>query len=121
MQRLRWPALGAALAAYASFILWRVFRGSAAAPSEALALYGGLAYAAYQWCCILAILGFGRRWLTRDAPVRRYLTDAVFPFYIVHQTTIIAADYALRGLKPAGLGRGRAGDRRDGGELLHRL
>jgi hypothetical protein len=97
-QRLRWPALVAALLAYASFILWRVLGGNGAPSSEALALYGRLAYAAYQWCCIIAILGFGRRWLTHEGPARRYLTDAVFPFYIVHQTTIIATDYALQGL-----------------------
>jgi Acyltransferase family len=98
-QRLRWPALATALFTYASFILWRALREDGAPPSETLALYSRLAYAAYQWCCILAILGFGRRWLTRDGPARRYLTDAVFPFYIVHQTTIIATDHALRGFR----------------------
>jgi hypothetical protein len=97
-QRLRWPALTAALFCYASFLLWRALRQDGAPPSEALALYSRVAYAAFQWGCILAILGFGRRWLTRDAPARRYFTDAVFPFYIVHQTAIVATDHALRGL-----------------------
>lgn len=97
-QRLRWPALAGALFCYATFILWRSLRQDDVPPTVTLTLYSGFAYAAFQWYCTLAILGFGRIWLTRDHPARRYLTEAVFPFYIVHQTTIIATDHALRGL-----------------------
>jgi glucans biosynthesis protein C len=97
-QRLRWPALAVAFFVYANFMLLWALRQGGAPRSEALSLYAGFAYAAFQWCSIVAILGFGRRWLNRDAPARRYLTDAVFPFYIVHQTTIIATDYAIRDL-----------------------
>jgi glucans biosynthesis protein C len=53
-----------------------------------------------QWCAIVAALGFARRHLNRDGAVRRYLTDAVFPVYILHQTfTILLA----RALAPAEL------------------
>jgi hypothetical protein len=97
-QRLRWPALAVAFFVYANFMLLWALRHGGAPRSEALSLYASFAYAAFQWCSIVAILGFGRRWLNRDAPARRYLTDAVFPFYIVHQTTIIATDYAIRDL-----------------------
>jgi hypothetical protein len=45
-----------------------------------------LAYGFYQWLCIVAVLGFARRWLTADSAARRYLTDAIFPYYIEHQT-----------------------------------
>jgi hypothetical protein len=31
----------------------------------------------------------------RDGPARPYLTDAIFPFYIVHQTTIVVAGHSL--------------------------
>jgi hypothetical protein len=95
---LRWPALAVAFFVYANFMIWWALRQDGAPPSGALSLYARFAYAAFQWCSIVAILGFGRRWLNRDAPVRRYLTDAVFPFYIVHQTTIIATDYVIRDL-----------------------
>jgi hypothetical protein len=47
--------------------------------------------------CIVAVLGFARRWLTMDSPVRRYLTDAIFPYYIVHQTAIIMIAHELHG------------------------
>ena len=45
-----------------------------------------------------------RRWLNRESAARRYLTDAVFPYYIVHQTAIILIAHELKrfGL-PAGI------------------
>ena len=47
------------------------------------------------------------RWLNRDSVARRYLTDAIFPYYIVHQTAIIAIAHALRGSGiPAGIEAG---------------
>ncbi len=55
------------------------------------------AYGCYQWLCIVAVLGFARRWLTKDSAARRYLTDAIFPYYIVHQTAIIMIAHGLRG------------------------
>ncbi|MDB5457513.1 MAG: acetyltransferase, partial [Caulobacter sp.] len=62
------------------------------------------AYALDQWCAIAAILGFGARHLNRDAPALRYLTLAVFPFYIVHQTLIVVAAHYLAPLNlPQGL------------------
>jgi len=61
----------------------------------ALKIYAGIAYGCYQWFCIVAVLGFARRWLNRDSAARRYLTDAVFPYYIVHQTAIILIAHAL--------------------------
>ena len=54
-------------------------------------------YGCYQWFCIVAVLGFARRWLTADSAARRYLTDAIFPYYIVHQTAIIVIAHALHG------------------------
>lgn len=48
------------------------------------------------WCLILAAFGFAHKHLAhRDGPIRRYLTEAIFPFYIIHQTTIIAAGFWL--------------------------
>ena len=53
--------------------------------------------AVYQWAVIAAVLGYGSRYLrTRDGPVLRYLTDAVFPLYLAHQTILVAAVWLLR-------------------------
>jgi hypothetical protein len=94
-QRLRWPALAAALSGFFGYLLLRSL-GPGDPPALPLRLASGIAYATLQWCSIVAILGFGRIWLTRDGPARRYLTAAVFPFYIVHQTAIILTAHALR-------------------------
>jgi glucan biosynthesis protein C len=49
----------------------------------------------YAWVVILTLLGLARRFLTGDGPVRRYLTEAIFPVYILHQTITVSAGYAL--------------------------
>ena len=74
-------------------------RGRPAAPALCLPLrlYAGFAYGFYQWLCIVVVLGFARRWLARDSAARCYLTDAIFPYYIVHQTAIIVIAHGLRG------------------------
>ena len=87
MERVRWIALLAGVAAYA-FIAWYFLLRSGAA-GEALKAVQRTLYAADQWAFIVAACGFARRHIRRDGPARRYLTDAIFPFYIVHQTAII--------------------------------
>jgi glucans biosynthesis protein C len=54
------------------------------------------------WCAIWAALGLARARSLEDGPLRRYLTEAIFPFYIVHQTAIIVLAMWLRalGLRP---------------------
>jgi hypothetical protein len=93
IERQRWIALVLAVALYASWIVLRSVRDG----GMPLWLYAGFAYGFYQWFCIVAVFGFARRSLNRDSATRRYLTDAIFPFYIVHQTAIIMIAYALRG------------------------
>lgn len=41
------------------------------------------------WMWILAALGFARRYLNISPPILRYATNAVYPFYILHQTVIV--------------------------------
>lgn len=49
----------------------------------------GIAHAAEQWGAIVALIGIAERAFNRDHPARATLTEAVFPFYIVHQTVIV--------------------------------
>jgi glucans biosynthesis protein C len=51
------------------------------------------ARAALAWSAVLGLLGFAQTRLHYDGPVRRYLTEAVFPYYIAHQTIIIASGF----------------------------
>jgi hypothetical protein len=98
IERLRWHALSLAIAIFASALLLRFLHAPGAVASPVLKVYGAVVYGGYQWFCIVAVLGFAKRWLHRDVPARRYLTDAVFPYYIVHQTAIILIAHGLKGL-----------------------
>lgn len=51
------------------------------------------------WMSIVALIGVAERYLNRDHPWRQTLTEAVFPFYIIHQTAIIVVFYWLMPLK----------------------
>lgn len=94
IERQRWLALVLAAACFTVFVL--VYVG-VLPRSPMLRWIAGSAYGCYQWVAMAAVLGFARRHLTADGSVRRYLTDAIFPFYIVHQTAIIVIAHALRG------------------------
>jgi peptidoglycan/LPS O-acetylase OafA/YrhL len=97
IERTRWTAFTLAAITYAGFITLRQMGAqSPLAGTEADFMLRHTLYAAYQWSAIVALLGFGKRWLTRDSRTLRYLTDAVFPYYIIHQTAIIIAAFALR-------------------------
>ena len=64
VERQRWIALGLAVVSYLSFLaVWSGKIGTP--PSLWLKLYGGLAYGFYQWLCMVAVLGFARRWIQR--------------------------------------------------------
>jgi len=93
IERLRWIAFALAAAFFLSFLAMRSTRDG----GMPLRIYAGIAYGFYQWLCMVAILGFARRWVTKDSATRRYLTDAIFPYYIVHQTAIIMIAHALHG------------------------
>ena len=41
------------------------------------------------WSAIVALIGMADRYWNRDHRWRPMLTEAVFPFYIVHQTIIV--------------------------------
>lgn len=49
----------------------------------------------YAWSCILTLLGFGQRYLNRESTPLRYLTGAIFCYYVLHQTITIIAGYYL--------------------------
>ena len=53
----------------------------------------------YAWACILTLLGFGQRFLNRESPLLRYLTGAIFCYYVLHQTITVVAGYYLTELQ----------------------
>ena len=72
------------------------FGGVDPIPSAWMSLIWSL-WGVMEWAAITAILGYARNWNPKDSPRLRYLTTAVFPFYILHQTVIVVL---ARSLKP---------------------
>ncbi|MFD1151573.1 acyltransferase family protein [Saccharothrix hoggarensis] len=50
---------------------------------------------AYAWMVICALFGYARRHVRTGSPRLATLNEAVFPFYIVHQTVIVLAGHFL--------------------------
>lgn len=105
LRRLRWPALIVAVVGYA-FIAW-YFCGSGYSdegtpPPDMLRMAQRVVWAVFQWSAIVAIFGFARGIRFADTPALRYLRDAVFPIYILHQTIIVVLAHHAKplGLRP---------------------
>lgn len=100
LQRLRWPALGIAVASY-GLIVWYFYGAGydeANPAPDALRMLQRVVWAINQWTSIAAILGFAYHMAPGDSKALRYLTPAVFPVYILHQTVIVVAAYNLQPL-----------------------
>ncbi|MFT3762317.1 MAG: acyltransferase family protein [Pseudoxanthomonas sp.] len=100
LQRHRHVALAVALAGWALLVVVWYFCGynDDAPPPYALRLLLRVAWAANQWCAIAAAFGFAWRFRNADSAALRYLTPAVFPVYILHQTVIVALAHSAKPL-----------------------
>jgi len=101
IRRQRWIALALALAGYAVVETWWSHY-DALQSLDWLRQAQRVCYALDEWCAIVAALGFARQWNPADSRARRYLTEAIFPFYIVHQTAIVLLAHFMKplGLRP---------------------
>lgn len=86
-------ALGLLLVLAAVRLTW-----GAARADQGLATLMTLLRTVFMWVAIVAMLGLAQRYLNRDGPVLRFLTEAVFPYYILHQTLIVAVGFWVGGL-----------------------
>lgn len=55
--------------------------------------------AGYMWLVICALAGYAHQHIRRGSPLLTTLSEAVFPFYIIHQTTIVVMGHALSPLE----------------------
>lgn len=102
-RRLRFLALGTAIAAYAVIDgTLLVFGTLAAMPTTILALEN-IADSVMAWSMTVALLGFAETLFNRDHRWRIPLSRAVFPAYLVHQTVIILVGYWLLPLQLNGV------------------
>ena len=98
IRQTRWPALGLWLGSYL-ILAWTVaVRGVDRPPIDGLHYLGHVAYGVGQWSGVVAVLGFASGIAFRDSDSRKYFTDAIFPFYIVHYAAIIVIAVQLRTL-----------------------
>ena len=47
------------------------------------------------WGWVLALVGYGKHYLNRKPVILNYLNQAVYPFYILHQTVIVLVAYYI--------------------------
>jgi hypothetical protein len=82
--------------ACASYLAITYFRWNDAEPDFGYNLpnlfYLGLV-AMNAWFWVLTILGYGRRYLNRNNALLVYANEAIYPFYILHQTVIVIIVY----------------------------
>jgi surface polysaccharide O-acyltransferase-like enzyme len=101
IRRQRWMALALAVLGYGVVTAYFAHYVDVA-PPDWLRQVQRVFYALDQWAAIVAALGFARQWNPADSRARRYLTEAIFPFYIVHQTAIVLLAHFMKplGLRP---------------------
>lgn len=99
---MRWPALVLAMLGYAGFVaFYLAYPDGGPKPDAGMLALGRFVRTCEGWGAIVALVGFALRLPVRDSAARRYLTDAIFPYYIAHQTIIVLAAFWLR---PFGIG-----------------
>ena len=95
LARLRWISLGIAILSFLSVLVSRELvvdeSGFWAGQGQAFVVYLN------RWIWIVAVLGWGHRLLNRPMGWLPYATEAVYPWYILHQTiTVVAGVYLSR-------------------------
>jgi glucans biosynthesis protein C len=94
----RWPALVASLAAWGAVVAFYAAHSEATPAEWQRFVFRGVREL-QAWTAIIAAIGFAHRYLRHaDGPVRRALTQAIFPFYLIHQTIIVVAGHYLDAL-----------------------
>ncbi|MGZ5200455.1 MAG: acyltransferase family protein [Telluria sp.] len=103
LEAVRWPCLGIAFATWSLFVVTWALPDSAVSADQLSILRPLMStnIALFAWCAICAAIGFAHRHLQHDNAARRYLTEAVFPVYIAHQTLIVVLAHSLKPVKLA--------------------
>jgi glucan biosynthesis protein C len=92
------PAAVLAVAGYAVVASVEIAYPGFSMPTRPIARAFHVAREVQCWASIAALIGVAERFWNRDHRWRPMLTEAVFPFYIIHQTVIILVEYWLKPL-----------------------
>lgn len=58
-------------------------------------LAGRVLSGTFQWCAIVAILGYAKIWCKSESAIVRYLNRAILTYYVLHQTVMLLIAYEL--------------------------
>ena len=94
LERHRRLALGLAVVTTLARIAWLATGAEFAPSSPDFALLRALRTGT-EWLCLVAALGYGRRYLNRPLPLLRWAAEISYPFYIWHQTVIVVIAYSV--------------------------
>lgn len=95
--RLRWVALGLALAGWALLLAFNG-RYAEVAPSGAVLAAARVLRGGLTWWAVVAACGWAQRAFPRESPWLRRAGAAVFCLYILHQSVIVLLSQALKPL-----------------------
>ena len=68
-------------------------------PSPGVSFIGVIGRAINEWAWILVMIGYAATYLNKPSKLLAYSNEAVYPFYILHQTVIIALGYYLKNVE----------------------
>ena len=93
IERNRFKALaGASIATFCLYSIW--YSDLQVASVAELVFYRSLRMF-HLWCWLLVFLGFAKRHLNRNHRHLKYANEAVYPFYILHQTITVVFGYYI--------------------------
>lgn len=93
LKAMRWVMLALALLGYVTILLVRERLPDELSDGQYMAVYALLAANTWAWLC--AVMGWGHTLLNRPFRWLPYATEAVYPWYILHQTLTVSAGYFL--------------------------
>ena len=89
----RWAAFASALATFALMYYWSVHNEVPPAGYNSSYLIFTAVRCLNSWSLVIALLGFGSKYLTFNNNLLKYVTQLILPFYILHQTVILTIGF----------------------------
>src|ERR1700761_1979585 len=88
---------------FLSLMIWEYMRWNKVEPGYANWPFGGVIFdylftalrPIIAWGWVLALVGYGKHYLNRKHVILNYLNQALYPFYILHQTVIVLIVYYI--------------------------
>jgi len=78
------------------YLRWNKFDPVDQNSNNGLLMFGALALRPLvAWSWVLALVGYGKKYLNQKHKIQDYLNQAVYPFYILHQTVIVVLVYYI--------------------------